>query len=121
MKSLEKLLEVIKVMEANEKKLGIKLNYILGRVKEAIYFGFKGSEELEEIYQEFKEKQEIERQVKLIEEAERLKNIEKAKARKEEKPPHIERVEAEKVERQIVVDKVIKAANIDKFAKTYRI
>lgn len=51
-RSLENVLKKVNEMETQE-KLGIKFNYILGRIKEAVYFGFKGGEELQEIFKKF--------------------------------------------------------------------
>jgi hypothetical protein len=31
--------------EGHEKKFGVQFNYVLGRIKETIYFGFRGMEE----------------------------------------------------------------------------
>lgn len=79
-------------MESQE-KLGIKFNYILGRIKEAVYFGFKGGEDLQETFNKFRENAKMEEYKQKIEVEEKATKPKFKKGEKEES----EKVELEEI------------------------
>lgn len=83
-RSLENVLKKVNEMETQE-KLGIKFNYILGRVKEAVYFGFKGGEELQETFKKFQESAKLEEYKRKSETEQKSTKQKFKKGEKEEK------------------------------------
>lgn len=77
----------------NQEKLGIKFNYILGRIKEAVYFGFKGGEDLQEAFKKFQENAKMEEYKKKIEVEVKAEKPNFKKGEKEER----EKVEQEEI------------------------